>query len=96
MDLTHDLLSLMLGVRRAGVTTAVHLLEGQGLVKATRGRIHVLDRAGLKSVTHGLYGVPEAEYARLMNGTGAGSGPSQRPGREPMSGREARVRGAAG
>lgn len=64
--LTHEFLSLMLGVRRAGVTVATHILEGNGLIKATRGRITVLDRARLEEFASDAYGMPEAEYARVM------------------------------
>lgn len=64
--LTHDFLALMLGVRRAGVTVAIHLLEGRGLIKASRGTIIVVDREGLVEKANGSYGVPEAEYKRLM------------------------------
>lgn len=64
--LTHEFLSLMLGVRRAGVTVATHILEGNGLIKATRGRITVLDRARLEELASDAYGMPEAEYARIM------------------------------
>jgi CRP-like cAMP-binding protein len=63
--LTHEFLALMLGVRRAGVTVAVHQLEGRGLIKATRGRLRILDRGGLETAA---YGVPEAEYQRLLGG----------------------------
>ena len=66
VPLTHDFLSIMLGVRRAGVTVSLHILEGQGLLRATRGLIRVLDRGGLEGMVGGCYGVPEAEYARLM------------------------------
>ena len=59
LHLTHEFLSVMLGVRRAGVTVALHMLEGQGLIKATRGRIRVIDRGGLERAAAGLYGVPE-------------------------------------
>ncbi len=65
IPLTHEFLALMLSVRRAGVTVALQLLESQGLISATRGLIVVVDRAGLKQVANGLYGIPEAEYARL-------------------------------
>ncbi len=68
VDLTHDFLALMLGVRRAGVTVAVHEMEGRGFIKATRGRIRVLDRDGLATLAQGIYGVPEAEYTRLLDG----------------------------
>jgi len=66
LHLTHEFLSIMLGVRRAGVTVALHLLEGQGMVRSTRGRVQVLDRGGLEDVAREVYGLPEAEYARLL------------------------------
>ena len=66
--LTHEFLALMLGVRRSGVTVATHVMEGRGLIKATRGRIRILDRGGLETAADGSYGVPEAEYQRLLGG----------------------------
>jgi CRP-like cAMP-binding protein len=66
IPLTHEYLSFMLGVRRAGVTTALHLLEGELLIKSTRGLITVLDRAGLEARARGSYGMPETEYERLI------------------------------
>lgn len=66
LPIIHDFLALMLSVRRAGVTVALHRLEHDGLINPERGRIVVLDRNGLKEVAGGSYGVPEAEYARLM------------------------------
>jgi len=63
---THEFLSLMLGVRRAGVTVALHNLEGEGLIRAKRGAITILDREGLNIYANGLYGAPEREYARLL------------------------------
>ncbi len=66
LPLIHDFLALMLGVRRPGVTIAIHSLEGQGLIDGERGVIRVLDRKGLEEVANASYGVPEAEYKRLM------------------------------
>jgi CRP-like cAMP-binding protein len=63
---THRFLALMLGVRRPGVTVALHFLEGYGLIKATRGLITVVDRKGLEAHADASYGVPEAEYERLV------------------------------
>lgn len=63
---THRFLALMLGVRRPGVTVALHFLEGYGLIKATRGLITVVDRKGLETHADPSYGVPEAEYERLI------------------------------
>ncbi|WP_299814584.1 Crp/Fnr family transcriptional regulator [uncultured Jannaschia sp.] len=67
LELTHDFLSIMLGVRRAGVTVGTHLLEGKGLIRATRGVIRVLDRDGLEELAEASYGVPEREYERVMD-----------------------------
>src|SRR5215218_5305408 len=66
LPLTHDFLSMMLGVRRPGVTTAVQNLEGNRLIRAKRGSITVLDRTGLEGVADSAYGASEAEYARVM------------------------------
>ena len=63
---THRLIAMMLGVRRAGVTTALHTLEGHKLIKARRGQITVVDRKGLEALSDPSYGVPESEYARLV------------------------------
>jgi CRP-like cAMP-binding protein len=66
LTLTHELLAIMLGVRRPGVTTALSVLEDKGLIKPKRGAISVLDRAGLTAAANGAYGVPEAEFRRLF------------------------------
>jgi CRP-like cAMP-binding protein len=66
--LKHEFLSMMLGVRRAGVSLAMQQLEGTGCIRARRGRITVLDRRLLEEMAEGGYGTPEAEYARLIEG----------------------------
>ena len=66
LTVTHEFLALLLGVRRQGVTLALHELEGRGLIKGTRNRITVVDRDGLLSLANGFYGVPEAEYDRTI------------------------------
>ena len=66
LPLTHDFLSLMLGVRRAGVTTALQALDGGGAIRMRRGAVTVLDRAALLDASGDGYGVPEAEYGRLF------------------------------
>ena len=60
LHLTQEFLSLMLAVRRAGVTMAVQTLQGAGLVQSRRGRILVQDRAGLEAASCQC-------YARLNN-----------------------------
>ena len=63
--ITHEFLSIMLGVRRPGVTVALQLLEGRGLIRAQRGEILIRDRSGLVALADG-YGQSEAEYHRLV------------------------------
>jgi CRP-like cAMP-binding protein len=69
LPLTHEFLSLMLGVRRSGVTDQIHVIEGLGIIKATRGNIRMLDRARLEELAGGSYGIPEREYERLIAGS---------------------------
>ena len=66
LPLTHAFLAIMLGVRRAGVTDTLNLLEGEGLIRAQRGAITVLNRTGLEQRASHSYGVPEFEYRRLI------------------------------
>ena len=68
LPLTHDFLSVMLGVRRPGVTVALQELEGRALIRRGRGSVVMLDRAGLDAIANGYYGVPEAELSRLLDG----------------------------
>lgn len=66
LRLTHDFIAAMLGVRRPGVTVALHLLEGKALIRSKRSYLLIRDRAGLEAMCEGAYGVPEAEYERLI------------------------------
>ncbi len=66
LPLKHEFIALMLGVRRASVTEAVNILERRGIIRAGRGNIVVLDRARLEERAGDSYGVPEAEYRRLI------------------------------
>ena len=63
---THEFLALLMGVRRQGVTVALHELEGKGLIRSMRNRVRILDRAGLERTANGFYGAPEDEYQRLF------------------------------
>jgi CRP-like cAMP-binding protein len=66
LPVTHDVLALVLGVRRPGVTNALHILEGVGIVKAKRGNVRILDRARLEDEAGDCYGLPEACHAELF------------------------------
>jgi len=65
LPLTHEFLSMMLGVRRAGVTEAAVVLQAEGLINYRRGRITVLDREGLEGFACECYPVIKAEFDRL-------------------------------
>jgi CRP-like cAMP-binding protein len=67
LPLTHEFLSMMLAVRRPGVTEAINVLKRDKLIDAARGSIVVRNRKGLEKIAANFYGVPEAEYRRLMS-----------------------------
>ena len=64
--LTHEFLSTMLGVRRTGVTLAIQMLEGRGLIRARRGIVTIVDRLALEGAAVHAYGQAEREYERLI------------------------------
>jgi len=64
--MTQELIANMLGVRREGVTEAAGRLDRAGLIGYQRGRITVLDRAGLERRTCECYAVVKKEYDRLL------------------------------
>ncbi len=67
IPLTHEFLSIMLGVRRPSVTDSLHVLEGLGLIRASRGMIHIRDRRALEIYAEDAYGRPEREYNRFLS-----------------------------
>jgi CRP-like cAMP-binding protein len=64
--MTQELIANMLGVRREGVTEAAGNLQRAGLIRYSRGRIEVLDRAGLEARTCECYAVVKQESDRLL------------------------------
>jgi CRP-like cAMP-binding protein len=64
--MTQELIANMLGVRREGVTEGAMKLQHAGLIRYARGRISVLDRAGIERRTCECYAVVKKEYDRLL------------------------------
>ena len=64
VPLTHEFLSLMLGVRRVGVTGALNQLDRKVVIRLSRKRIWIVDRDGLIDSANGSYGIPEAMARR--------------------------------
>jgi CRP-like cAMP-binding protein len=70
IPVVHNHIADLLAVRRSGVTTALHVLEGMGAIKSMRGMIMVRDRSVLQQLAAATYGAPEAEYGHLMSRAG--------------------------
>lgn len=68
IPLTHALFSMMLGVRRAGITTALQRLERSGALKRGRGCVEIVDRTLLDQRACECYRMIAAEYRRLVAG----------------------------
>lgn len=66
LELTHEFLGVMLGVRRAGVTVAAGALQTAGLIRYRQGRITILDRDGLEAAACECYRTVKEEYDRLL------------------------------
>jgi CRP-like cAMP-binding protein len=64
--LTQDFLAFMLGVRRASVTVAAGMLQQAGLIRYSRGRIAVMDRAGLEAASCECYQVVQQRYEQIL------------------------------
>lgn len=68
LDLTHEFVSQMLGVRRATVTDTLSSFEQRGLITTRRRLITILDVAGLEKATCECHGIIRAARARLLGG----------------------------
>lgn len=66
IHLTQEMIALLLGVRREGVTGAALKLQASHLIKYARGHITVMDRPGLEHHACECYQVVKKEYARLL------------------------------
>jgi len=68
IPVTHDMLSVILGVRRASITTTLAELEQTGGLVRQRGGINVCDRAALERRTCECYRIIASEYGYLNRG----------------------------
>ena len=64
--MTHELLAILLGVRRASVTIAVQRLKRRKLIAYSHGTMTIVDRQGLKAVACECYRVIRNEFSRLI------------------------------
>jgi CRP-like cAMP-binding protein len=67
VNLTHEYLAVMLGVRRAGVSEAAAKLQEKNLIRYNRGNVLILERASLEASACECYHVVRDEYERLFS-----------------------------
>ncbi|NEQ20644.1 MAG: Crp/Fnr family transcriptional regulator [Microcoleus sp. SIO2G3] len=68
LKLTHEFISHMLGVRRAGVTQAAQKLQESGFIQYQRGNVIILDQQGLEASSCECFRTLREEYDRLLGG----------------------------
>jgi CRP-like cAMP-binding protein len=66
LNITHEFLAQMLGVRRASVTEVLRPLQHDGLIRASRGKVVILDPKRLADASCECYRVIRSEYQRLL------------------------------
>jgi CRP-like cAMP-binding protein len=64
--MTHEFLSMMLGVRRAGITVAAGTLQKAGFIRYEQGCVEFTDRPGLESVACECYGIVRRSQDQLL------------------------------
>ena len=66
LQMTHEQIAIMLGVRRESVTQAALKLQTIGAIRYSRGHIIVMDREELEDSVCECYAVVNNEYDRLL------------------------------
>jgi CRP-like cAMP-binding protein len=66
LPLTHEMMSVMLGVRRAGVSEAANRLRAEGLIDYHRGLVRIRDRGGMEAATCECYKVVRKAFDRFL------------------------------
>jgi CRP-like cAMP-binding protein len=65
--MTQEFLGQMLGVRRATVSLSARTLQGAGLIRYSRGRITILDKAGLHAAACNCYYTVRDEFDKMSH-----------------------------
>jgi len=72
IELTQEAFAALLGVQRTTVNAVVQELASEGLIATGRGRIRVIDRAGLKRRSCECYERIEDHFGAVIGANGAG------------------------
>jgi CRP-like cAMP-binding protein len=66
MPMTHEFLSSMIGIRRAGVTEMLGELSKSGLIRNSRGEVTIIDHEGLGATACECYHIDHARLQSLL------------------------------
>ena len=66
LPFTQEFLAEMLGVRRTSVTTVAHTLQVAGMIKYTRGKIHMTNIEGLREAACECYETVKEQHQQLL------------------------------
>lgn len=66
IQLTQEALAEMLGVQRTTINGVIQQLEAKGLVRPHRGRVEIIDRAGLERASCECYAAVEDHFQRML------------------------------
>jgi CRP-like cAMP-binding protein len=70
LHFTQEFLAEMLGVRRSSVSVVAHTLQQAGMIRYARGKIQVVNLAGLQETACECYGTVKSQYQALLGGGG--------------------------
>jgi CRP-like cAMP-binding protein len=65
-EITQEFLAAMLGVHRPSVSVVAGLYQQAGIIRYTRGRMKILDRARLEDSACECYGMVRGQFERLL------------------------------
>lgn len=67
LEVTHEIISLMLGVRRASASENLRELQDAGLIATRRGGVRIIDGEGLANAACECYLIVKEEYDQLYS-----------------------------
>ncbi len=67
LEITHEIISLMMGIRRASATENLRELQDAGLIATKRGGIRIIDSQGLENTACECYRIVKKEFDRLYS-----------------------------
>jgi CRP-like cAMP-binding protein len=67
LPMTQEFLSVMLGVRRSGVSVAASTLQAGGLIRVHRGHVIILDHDGLAAASCDCYRTIQSSHDRILH-----------------------------